>query len=125
MSTILIIDDDVEFLNAVQELLAALGYKILRANDGPSGIRLLEEHRELIDLAIVDLALPGVNGFEIIGAVARRPNSVKIIATTGVYRDSQLEVAGALGAHAVIRKPAPGCPLPRRDWLATVEKLIG
>jgi CheY-like chemotaxis protein len=125
MSTVLLIDDDVDFLDALHEMLAAPGYAILRATDGLSAIRLLEEHRELIDLAIVDLALPGMNGFEVIGAVSRRPNTVKVIATTGLYRDSHLEVAGALGAHAVIRKPAPGSPLPKREWLGTVEKLIG
>jgi CheY-like chemotaxis protein len=125
MSTVLVIDDDVDFLDSVHQMLSASGYGVLRANDGPSAIRLLEEHRELIDLAIVDLALPGMNGFEIIGAVSRRPNSLKVIATTAVYRDSQLEVAGALGAHAVIRKPAPGSPPPAREWLSTVEKLIG
>jgi CheY-like chemotaxis protein len=125
MSTVLVVDDDVDFLDAMQVLLARPGYGVLRAADGVSAIHLLEEHRELIDLAIIDLSLPGMNGFEIIGAVARRPNSLKVIATTGVYRDAQLEIAGALGAHAVIRKPAPGSPLPTREWLGTVEKLIG
>jgi CheY-like chemotaxis protein len=125
MSTVLVVDDDLDFLDALHQMLAAPGYSVLRASDGTSAIRLLEEHRELIDLAIIDLALPGVNGFEIIGAVSRRPNSVKVIATTAVYKDSQLEVAGALGAHAVIRKPRPGSPLPAADWLRTVEKLIG
>ena len=125
MSTILVIDDDIDFLDALHTILATPGYRVLRATDGISAIRLLEEHHELIDLAIVDLALPGMNGFEIIGAVSRRPNSIKVIATTAVYKDSQLEVAGALGAHAVIRKPRPGSPLPAAEWLATVQKLIG
>jgi CheY-like chemotaxis protein len=125
MPTVLVIDDDLVFQDAISHLLSSLGYAVLRANDGPSGIQLLEQHRELIDLAIVDLALPGMNGFEIIGAVARRPNSLKVIATTGIYKDSQLEVAGALGAHAVIRKPAPGSPIPAREWSTAVRKLIG
>jgi CheY-like chemotaxis protein len=125
VATVLVIDDDVEFLDAIQRMLTIPGYHVLRATDGREALRLLEQHRESIDLAIIDLALPGVNGFEIIGAVARRPNSVKMIATTAVYKDSQLEIAGALGAHAVMRKPAPGSPLPVREWLATVRKLIG
>jgi CheY-like chemotaxis protein len=125
MSTILVIDDDVEFLDAMHQMLSVPGYGVLRATDGNSAIRLLEEHHSLIDLAIVDLSLPGMNGFEIIGAVSRRPNSLKVIATTAVFRDSQLEIAGALGAHAVIRKPAPGSSIPRREWLETIEKLIG
>jgi CheY-like chemotaxis protein len=71
------------------------------------------------------LALPGMNGFELIGAISRRPNRIKMIATTNVYKNQQLEVAGALGAHAVIRKPPVGSPLPEREWLATVRRLIG
>jgi CheY-like chemotaxis protein len=125
MSTVLVVDDDVDFLDALHQMLAIPGYGVLRATDGLTAIRLIEEHRELIDLAIVDLALPGMNGFEIIGAVSRRPNSIKVIATTGIYKDSQLETAGALGAHAVIRKPAPGSPLPTGQWLGAVQKLIG
>jgi CheY-like chemotaxis protein len=125
IATVLVIDDDPDFLEDVARMLAAPGYQVLRAADGREGLRLLEHHREAIDLAIIDLALPGVNGFEIIGAIARRPNSVKIIAATAVYKDSQLEIAGVLGAHAVLRKPAPGSRLPAGEWLTTVEKLIG
>jgi CheY-like chemotaxis protein len=123
--TILVIDDDIEFLDSVEHMLTTAGYRVLRATDGREGLRLLEQLRDAVDLAIVDLALPSVNGFEVIGTVARRPNSLKVIATTAVYKDTQLEVAGALGAHAVLRKPAHGAPLPVRDWLATVRKLIG
>ena len=48
-----------------------------------------------------------------------------MIATTAVYKNSQLEIAGALGAHAVIRKPPPGSPPPAGEWLDAVRKLIG
>jgi CheY-like chemotaxis protein len=125
LSTVLVIDDDVQFLDSVDGMLTESGYHVLRAADGPEAVSLLEEHREGIGLAIVDLSLPGLSGFEIIGALSRRPNSLKIIATTGVYRESQLEVAGILGAHATIRKPAPGSPLPKAEWLGTVRTLIG
>ena len=125
MSTVLVIDDDAQFLDSVACMLADSGYQVLRASDGPQAVSLLEEYREGIGLAIVDLALPGLSGFEIIGALSRRPNSLKIIATTGIYRESQLEVAGVLGAHATIRKPTPGASLPKSEWLDTVQKLIG
>ena len=125
MSTVLVIDDDPQFLNAVYQVLAGDGYKVLRATDGNEAMRLLEERHAEIDVAVIDLSLPGTNGYEIIGALSRRPNRIKMIATTGVYKESQLEVAGALGAHAVIRKPPAGQPLPEREWLATVRRLIG
>jgi len=125
MSTVLLIDDDPEFLDAFEAILSRAGYQVLRAGDGTEGIRMLRELGEEISLAVIDLSLPEVNGFEIIGAITRRPNNVKMLVTTAVFRDSQLEVASALGAHAVLRKPPRGSPLPAVEWLGTVRKLIG
>jgi CheY-like chemotaxis protein len=125
MFTILAVDDDPKFLDAADHLLTAAGYQVLRATDGNQAVDLLEKRHSEIDLIIVDLALPGINGFEIIGAISRRPNRVKIIATTSVYKDTHFEMAATLGAHAAIRKPAEGKPLQEREWLATVRRLIG
>jgi CheY-like chemotaxis protein len=125
MSTVLVVDDDPQFLDAMDQMLAGEGYQVIRATNGNEAISLLEKRHTDIDMAVIDLALPGTNGYEIIGALSRRPNRIKMIATTGVYKESQLEVAGALGAHAVIRKPPAGQPPPEREWLATVRRLIG
>jgi CheY-like chemotaxis protein len=125
MSTVLIVDDDPKFLNAVEAMLTGAGYSTLRAMDGKQAAEILERKHQEIDLAIMDLALPGINGFELIGAISRRPNSVKVIATTAVFKDDLLSMAGALGAHAAIRKPPDGKPLPERDWLRVVARLIG
>jgi|SRR5581483_2946251 len=125
MPTILVIDDDPKFQDGLEHMLSGAGYDVLRADDGLEGVRLLEKRHQTIDLAIIDLALPGINGFEIIGAVSRRPNAVKIIATTGIYGESHLEAAGSLGAHAVIRKPAAGARLPQKEWLNVIGQLVG
>jgi CheY-like chemotaxis protein len=125
MSTVLVVDDDPNFLASVEQLLAAAGYYVLRAADGGEAVELLDKKHREIDLTIMDLSLPGINGFEIIGAISRRPNPIKIIATTGVYKDYHLEVAKSLGAHAIIRKPPEGNPLPESEWLGTVRRLIG
>jgi CheY-like chemotaxis protein len=125
MPTILVIDDDPAFLDGMDKMLSGAGYDVLNAADGLEGVKLLEKRHRGIDLAIVDLSLPGMNGFELIGAISRRPSGVKIIATTGVYGESHLEAAGTLGAHAVIRKPAVGARLPEKNWLGTIQDLIG
>jgi CheY-like chemotaxis protein len=125
MSTILVVDDDPGFFEEVEKMLSSAGYRVLHAADGNQALRTLERQHDEIDLTIIDLALPGLNGFELIGAIARRPNPVKVIATTSVYKDQHLEVAATLGAHAAIRKPAQGQPLPQMQWLATVRRLLG
>jgi CheY-like chemotaxis protein len=125
MRTILVIDDDPGFLKDTQSVFGAAGYRVLQAPDGILGARVLEEMRGSIDLAIVDLALPGINGFELIGALSRRSNTVKIIATSSVYKDLQLESATALGAHAALRKPSGTAYLARGQWLGAIQQLIG
>jgi len=77
MPMILVIDDDAGFLERMQAMLTAAGYQALVASDGLDGMRLLERQHRNIQLAIVDLSLPGINGFEIIGAVSRRPNEIR------------------------------------------------
>jgi CheY-like chemotaxis protein len=124
MPTVLVVDDDPKFLDAAENMLTRAGYSVLRAADGKEASEVLETKHSEIDLAIMDLALPGINGFELIGAISRRPNSVKIIATTSVYKDDLLSMAGTLGAHAAIRKPPEGKPLPERDWLRVIARLI-
>lgn len=125
MSTILLVDDDPVFLASVARMLVAAGYGVVQATDGVQAVGVLEKQHDEIALAIVDLALPGINGFEIIGAISRRPTAIKIIATTAIYKDVHFEMAETLGAHAAMRKPPEGKPIPEREWLGTVRRLIG
>jgi CheY-like chemotaxis protein len=125
MSTVLVVDDDPRFLNAAEHMLAEAGYYVLRATNGKQAVDVLEKKHSEIDLVIVDLALPDINGFELIGAISRRANQIKVIATSSVFKDPYLEMAGTLGAHASIRKSPEGVPLPESQWLETVRRLIG
>ena len=125
MSTVLVVDDDLQFLNALEHMLVAEGYRVLRAATGQQAIDVLEKKHNEIDLIIVDLALPDTNGFELIGAISRRTSPIRVIATSCVFKDPYLEMAGTLGAHAAIRKSPEGTPLPESQWLETVRRLIG
>jgi CheY-like chemotaxis protein len=72
----------------------------------------------------VDLVLPGHSGFEIMGALNRRPTPIKIIATTALLKDSYLEIAKHFGAHAVLKKHEPGTAFPAQEWLHVVRSLL-
>jgi CheY-like chemotaxis protein len=119
------VDDDPGFMNASEQMLVAAGYRVLRAADGKQAVDVLERKHNEIDLIIVDLALPDINGFELIGAISRRVTPIKVIATSSVFKDTYLEMAGTLGAHASIRKSPEGKPFPESRWLSTVRQLIG
>ena len=123
--TILLIDDDAAFLFQLTQVLKDAGYHVLDAADVANGMAVLERLHAEIDLTVVDLVLPGGSGFELINAASRRPNPMKILATTGLLKPNYLEVAKYMGAHDVIRKPEPGSQLPAAEWLRTVGTLLG
>src|SRR6266550_9099946 len=110
--TVLLVDDDPEFLSALSPLLNTAGYSVITAKDAKEARSVLDDHRVFINAAIIDLELPEIGGFQIIGELARaQKRPIPIMAVTGVYNDVHLEVAEYLGAKISIRKPKPGRPL--------------
>ncbi|MDP2045558.1 MAG: response regulator, partial [Deltaproteobacteria bacterium] len=63
-ASILVVDDDPALLNSLTEILEAEGYEVTAAADGESGLRHLKE--QAFDLVLSDLALPGLNGMELL-----------------------------------------------------------
>jgi CheY-like chemotaxis protein len=117
---ILIVDDDALFSARLRTALEKQGYDVEEASDGGAALALLEKKREGIHLVIADLAIPEINGFELIGHLTRRANAIKVIAMTAVYKQPYLDLTLQLGAHAVLRKPEQGAPIPQ-DWLHTID----
>ena len=108
--TILVVDDDPQFLSALTPLLVEAGYQTITAKDGNEALHTLESAP--VDAAIIDLGLPEVGGFQVIGAMGKIGKSpIPLIAITGAYSNVYLEVAEYLGAKVSLRKPKPGQPL--------------
>ena len=122
--TVLVIDDDPVFLLQLNQILSDGGYHVLHATDVADGMAMLERLHAEIDLTVVDLVLPGGSGFELINAASRRPNPMKILATTGLLKPNYLEVAKYMGAHVVVRKPEAGTPFPAEEWLRMIGTLL-
>lgn len=121
---ILAVDDDRAFLDRLAAVLRQAGYEVHEAHDGAEALALLDRLHGDLDLAIIDLVLPKRSGFEVIGALTRRPNRIKILAASAVYGGLQLDAAEWLGAHACIAKPRPGQALQAAEWLAAVRSLL-
>ena len=121
---ILCVDDNVEFLRQVCELLEGDGYTTLQAHDGVEALAILDKRHDEIGLLIIDLALPELSGFEVMGAITRRPAPFPILAVSAVFRGPYLDMTRYMGADEAIRKPESGDPLPREEWLGTVRRLL-
>src|SRR5512133_2246180 len=100
---ILIVEDDPNIRLGLEDNLELEGYKVLTAPDGVKGLKSALEHE--IDLLLLDIMLPGMNGYEICRKVkAEKPELPVIILTA---RGSEMDkVAGLdIGADDYLTKP--------------------
>jgi two-component system KDP operon response regulator KdpE len=99
---VLVIDDDPQILRAVRTSLRARGYDVLTAGNGETALSLLADME--VDLVLLDLGLPGIDGQEIIERV-RAWNEVPIIVLS--VREAQEEKVKAFdaGADDYVTKP--------------------
>jgi DNA-binding response OmpR family regulator len=84
--------------------LAGAGYRVLTAENGNHGLRLLE-HQD-VALALVDMFMPGMDGLEVIELLHMSRPACKIIAMSGGSREwDYLDKAKHLGANDTLKKP--------------------
>jgi len=104
MATILLIDDEVPIRMVFQVALEQAGYHVLTAENGKHGLRLLKH--QAVDLIIVDIFMPEMDGLELIPLLRKTQPANKIIAISGEFGMlNQLDTAKYLGAHNALRKP--------------------
>ena len=100
---ILIIEDDVSILRGLKDNLTFEGYRVHTSTDGQEGLKLaLEKH---IDLLLLDLMLPGMNGYEICRRLKKEKPQLPVIMITA--RGSEMDTVAGLdiGADDYISKP--------------------
>jgi DNA-binding response OmpR family regulator len=124
MSRILIVEDEVDIANLEKDYLELSGFEVEIENDGTSGLaRALAED---FDLFILDLMLPGVDGFDICKEIRERKNTP--ILMVSAKKDDIDKIRGlGLGADDYVTKPFSPSELVARvkAHLARYERLIG
>ncbi|MCL4267715.1 MAG: response regulator transcription factor [Anaerolineae bacterium] len=100
---ILVIDDSPDMLKVLTLLLTEHGYEVLTALNGQIGLHLVDEHHP--DLVILDLSMPGVDGWEVCRRI-RTKLTIPIIILTAAHVTDEDTVRGLeLGANDYIIKP--------------------
>lgn len=99
---VLVVDDDPHLLGAIENGLAARGYKVVTATTGEEALDLLTTAE--VDIILVDLGLPGISGRDVIATV-RETSEVPVIVLS--VRDAQEDKVAALdaGADDYVTKP--------------------
>lgn len=124
MSRILIVEDEVDIADLEKDYLELSGFEVEIANDGTTGLAraLMEE----FDLFILDLMLPGMDGFEICKEIREHKNTP--ILMVSAKKDDIDKIRGlGLGADDYVTKPFSPSELVARvkAHLARYERLIG
>jgi DNA-binding NtrC family response regulator len=100
---ILIIDDEMAIRESLETLLTLEGYSVDAAPDGPAG--LLRIDTRSYDLVLLDLALPGENGLEVLARIRERQPSLPVIMITAYGTVGNVVDAMRAGAQNFIQKP--------------------
>jgi signal transduction histidine kinase/CheY-like chemotaxis protein len=108
---VLAVDDEPEFLGGVEAILRAAGHEVVTATDGAEAMTRARE--QPLDLAIIDLGLPGKNGLEVVGALRRAGVMNKFILMTGWDTDTLAAASRLALCDRFLQKPFGGDDLRR------------
>jgi PAS domain S-box-containing protein len=102
---ILIIDDEEDILNAAKEMLTYLGFKVTLAHNGEEALKILDEHKEDIDIIFVDWKMPVLDGKQTIEKIREKGINLPIFIVSG-YIDSTIKEFHELNlVKGIINKP--------------------
>jgi CheY-like chemotaxis protein len=103
--TVLLIDDEPTVRMLMKDVLTEAGYLVIEAQDGPSGLRMLQSARR-IDLLITDVGLPGgMNGRQVADAARVTRPDLKVLFVTGFAENAAVGNGHLPPGMAVITKP--------------------
>lgn len=103
MKKLLIVDDEVDIASSIQYVLNQEGFSTLLAHDGTEAIRLIEAEKP--DLIILDLMMPGLDGYEVCRRVRSSDRKTPILMLTARTSEIDTVVGLELGANDYITKP--------------------
>jgi len=120
MAKILIVDDSPTEQHVISKLLIDAGYQTISATNGDDGI--LAAQREQPDLVLMDVVMPGLNGFQATRKLTRGADTkdIPVIMVTTKSQDTDREWAMRQGALDYVVKPIIG-----KDLLAKIEAALG
>jgi len=115
---ILVADDEPRLLNTLASMLRSRGYDVAEAHGGRKACELIDQ--QTFDLALLDLRMPEVTGFDVMAHLAIGQPDCGVIVVSGESSFSAVSRALRRGALDYIRKP-----FDPEELLATVESVIG
>ncbi len=116
--TILVIDDDPKFLEAMRILLRGAGYNVLTSGTGPKGLDMIRYAPRDVRTVLLDFNMPGFNGAETLEYLRKLTPNVKVIAVSG-FKVTELPQSFQKGVERFVAKP-----FSNDELLQTIEEVL-
>jgi CheY-like chemotaxis protein len=100
---VLFIDDEKTVLEVGSLMLQKLGYNVLAASNGHKAIKILKENE--VAFVILDMLMPGMNGYEIYHQLKKIQPEVKILLASGYPGDQAKKRLESIGFNGYLQKP--------------------
>jgi DNA-binding response OmpR family regulator len=113
IKTVLVIEDEPDIQNFFSRVLELEGYNVRKAVNGNIGMAILKEHH--IDLVLLDLRLPGPDGWSVLRIIKRTPEFTKtpVVVITALAESAQRQRTLRMGAAQYLIKPLSAHRLSR------------
>lgn len=103
--TVLIVDDEDDVLNVIAKMLKIIGFKVFIAKSGPMAIEVYKKHMGTIDIVILDMIMPGMDGGETYLKLKNLDRNVRVVLSSGYSLQGQAHDILKLDGVGFIQKP--------------------
>ncbi|MES0447488.1 MAG: PAS domain S-box protein, partial [Desulfobacterales bacterium] len=103
--TILLVDDEDMIIDVSQDILKLLGYNVLTAKSGEEAIQAYKKNQDKIDMVVLDMIMPGMNGGEAYNKLKEINPGIKVLLSSGYSLNEQAVEILERGCNGFIQKP--------------------
>ncbi len=117
---VLIVDDEVNIVTALEFLLQKSGYEVMAAQNGDEALKRVESFAP--DLVLLDVMMPRISGYEVCRRMRERPEwrHIKIIMLSAKGREAEVSKGVSLGADLYVTKP-----FSNNELVGKIGELLG
>jgi len=103
--TVLLVDDESTVRDVGTHMLEFLGFSVITAKNGQEAIKIFEKHREDLDVIIMDLTMPEMDGIEASRRILQMEQGARILLSSGYDGDEVTKASSNLNIKGFIHKP--------------------
>jgi CheY-like chemotaxis protein len=102
---VLLVDDEQRILTVGREICKTLGYRVITANSGEKALEIYREKKDTINLVVLDMIMPEMNGLETFLELKKQNPHIKVLLSTGYSIDEKAQEMLDKGCKGYILKP--------------------